>query len=107
VAQRISRERSIPDRLPAAFKWAIAIVLVGGVLVLWPRASRRETQLRAAAMTQADRALVIQRTQGALTYIGHALIEAAAHTEDAILNEAMPPLRDGLRTAKDKITNSI
>ena len=60
-----------------------------------------------AAKTQSDRVLVVQQTHEALVYIGHALLEAAAHTENAILKEAAPPLRNGFETVKNKVSHPI
>jgi uncharacterized membrane protein len=109
VAQRIARDTP-PRQLAHPFAWAIASLCVLGAITIWQWQARREAQtstMELAAKTQTDRALVVQQTQGALVYIGYALLEAAAHTENALSKEAVPPLRNGFQTVKDKITNPI
>jgi hypothetical protein len=112
VAQQISRDTRVPRPWQRPAMWVTASVLLLAVLTVWHWLPSRDTkiktaQITTAALTEADRTLVIQRTQGVLVYIGHTMIEAAAHTENAILSEAVPPLRNGFLTAKNKVTNSI
>jgi hypothetical protein len=69
-------------------------------IAFWQWHARREAE-------HAARTRVIQQTYGALAFIGQTLLEAAAHTENALLEEAVPPLRNSLETAKNKVTNPI
>jgi hypothetical protein len=107
VAERIGHRTKLTRRWPRLLPWAIASALVMVAVSAWYWPSRRDLQPTAAAEVQVDRALVIQQTQGALVYIGHALIEAAAHTESTILNQTVPPLQNAFRTLKTKVTNPL
>jgi hypothetical protein len=100
VAQRITRDQKSARPMRALFAWALSVCLLGAI-GLWQWQTHRETQ-RAA-----DRALVRQQTQQAFGYIGHALIRAAAQTENALSKEAVPPLRNSFETIKNKVTNPI
>ena len=111
VSQRVWRE-SRARRWRYRFAWVFASVVVIGALGMWVwnwEGSRKGESITAelAVPVEADRTLVLQQTQGALVFIGHALLEAAAQTENALLTEAVPPLRNGLQTAKNKVTNPI
>jgi hypothetical protein len=46
---------------------------------------------------------VARQAETALGLIGTMLLDAGAHSESAISNRAIPPLRNGLETAKNKI----
>jgi hypothetical protein len=109
VAQRIGRAPGAPVRWWQGRTWVIAgaclLVLVG--IAAWQVSLRRDARAAAVAEAQARRDLVIRQTQGALVYIGHALIEAATHTEEAVLDEALPPLRNIFQTTKSKLTKLI
>jgi anti-sigma-K factor RskA len=111
VAQRISRERTPGRSWGSSLGWAIAITCLIAAAALWPgRARRHERPLAAElaeAQARANRALVVQQTQEAFGVIGEALIRAAAHTENTLLKEAAPPLRNGFETVKNKISNPI
>jgi hypothetical protein len=79
-------------------------------VVAWQFNVRREQQLHTAelaAQAQANRALVVQQTRQAFAYIGQAVIRVAAHTENALSKEAVPPLRNSFETLKNKVTKPI
>jgi len=97
VAQRIAREKTPARSLLPAFACAAAIACLLTTVIVWQWRAHREAQ----------RALVRQQTQEAFGYIGQALIRAAAHTENALSKEAVPPLRNSFQTVKDKVTNPI
>jgi hypothetical protein len=111
VVQRISNEKTPAHSLRASFAWAASVACLLGAVALWRWQAGCRAQLlaaeRAAAQTQAHRALVVQQTQEAFGCIGQALIRAAARTENALLKEAMPPLRNGFEIVKTKVTNTI
>ena len=108
VAQRISREETPARFLRSSLAWAVSIACLLGAVALWQWQARREAQLAAAELAatdaRANRALVVQQTQEAFGYIGQALIRAAAHTENTLLREAVPPLRNGFEIVKNKVT---
>jgi len=103
VAQRISREKTPARSLRSSLAWAVSIACLLGAVALWQWQARRE----AAAQARANRALVVQQTQEAFGYIGQALIRAAAHTENALLREAVPPFRNGFEILKNKVSKPI
>jgi hypothetical protein len=110
VARRISRQSSSvrPSRSLLAGAISIACILIA--ISLWQWNVRRETQLLAAqraAQAEAERTLVAQQTQEAFSYIGGAFFRAASHTQNALLKEAVPPLRNSFETVKNKVTNPI
>jgi len=111
VAQRISRETPPARSLRPSLVWAVSIACLLGAAALWQWQARREAQVVAAELAavqaRAHRALVTEQTQEAFAYIGQALIRAAAHTEDALIKEAMPPILNGFEIVKSKVTNPI
>ena len=109
VAKRISREKVPAGSVRSSLVWAISIsCLVLAAAAVWQWQARREAQFLAAEhVARANRALVVQQTQEAFGYIGQALVRAAAQTENALLKEALPPLRNGFEIVKNKTTKPI
>jgi hypothetical protein len=66
---------------------------------------RRQPNL--TEQTALNRAQVARQAEGALGLMGSILIKASAQSEKAILKGTVPPLRNGLETAKNKIINRI
>ena len=99
VAQRIAREKGGARRLRWAWGVALLALLVG--FGGWQRQAVRQEKARG------DRMRVAEQTAGALGYVGQVLLEVAAQSQDSILKEAVPPLRDGLQTTKNKVINRI
>jgi hypothetical protein len=54
-----------------------------------------------------DSARAAQQAETALGCLGAALRDAGARSEEVILKAAVPPLRNSLQTAKNKIVNHI
>jgi hypothetical protein len=112
VAEQIPREKTPKRSLGFSVAWAISIACLISAVALWQWNVRQEAQ-RLAAKIVADRAraeralVVVQQTREAFGYIGQALLRAAAHTENVLLKEAVPPLRNGFETVKNKITDPI
>jgi hypothetical protein len=111
VAQRIAREKPRARSRRASLAWAVSIACLLSLVVYWhgqaSRHARRLATERAAAQALAQRALVVRQTQEAFGCIAQALMRAAARTENALLKEAMPPLRNGFEIVKTKVTNTI
>ncbi len=111
LTQRISREKPPTRSLRSILAWAVSIgFLLGTVVLLQWRAhheAERAAAEIAAAQARANRALVVQQTELAFAYIGKAVNRAAAHTENVLLKEAVPPLRNGFETIKNKVNNPI
>ena len=110
VARRISTQTPPPNR----FRYGIAaglvavVVLCGStVLLRWPsgRGSPRASDF--AQKDAIDRVLVAQQVEGTFAYIGQVMVDARAHSEKVILNDAVPQLRNSFETAKNKIMNRI
>ena len=111
VAERIPRQATPRPPLRSLLAAAILVTCVLVALVAWQWNVRREARLLAAEQAvihaQTERALVVQQTQQAFAYIGGAFIRAASHTQNALLKEAVPPLRNSLETVKNKVPNAI
>jgi hypothetical protein len=108
VAERIAREQDTPHPLRQVWAWGTAVLALLLALGAWQRQADRHAQKRVAeleARVRANRGRVAEQTAGALGYIGQVLLEVAAQSQDSILKEAVPPLREGLETTKNKIKN--
>jgi hypothetical protein len=81
---------------------AVAVCVIVGMMVthLLPSAATKESK-------EADRARVVRETQVAIGYFAEGLLRASAQSEKTILKEAVPPLRDGLETVKNKLSKPI
>ena len=112
VTQRISREKSSALSLRPYFASAALSAVLLGAVALWQWQSHREAMRVAVAevslkQERANRALVVQQTGDAFGYIGEAFIRAAAHTENALSKQAVPPLRNGFEVVKNKVNKPI
>ncbi len=108
VEQRLARERSMARGLRVRIGWAVAGCALVAAVAAWQTQqfqTRRAAAL--AAQTRAERARIVQQMEGALAYVGQALLQAAARTEDSLSKQAVPPLRNSLETAKNKIVNRL
>jgi hypothetical protein len=78
-------------------------------LAIWHRLSAREAQRHPdpSVVASLNRAQVVRETEGALGYIGCVLLDAGAHTEKIVLNQAVPRLRNSLTTTREKLLNHI
>jgi hypothetical protein len=101
VAQRITREKGGARRLRSAWAWGVALLALLVGFGTWQRQAVRKEKARG------DRMRIAEQTAGALGYVGQVLLEVAAQSQDSILKEAVPPLRDGLQTTKNKVINRI
>jgi hypothetical protein len=109
VARRISAQTPAPNRFryEIAAALAAAVVLCGIVLLRWPS---REGSAPAPVVVQRemiDRVQVARQVEGTFAYIGQVMVDASAHSQRVILNDAVPQLRNSFETAKDKLMNHI
>ncbi len=104
--------RRIESRSPSRRRFAIALAFASVVavccLVVW------QWQARVNARQQAElervrlaRVQVATQARDALGLIGMELVDAGAHSGKVISDRAVPPLRDSLQTAKNKIIQHI
>lgn len=114
VARRISAQASeapasaaYPRLLTTALITAALVIACG--LVIWHPSPSGPAQphLAPAAGPTLDRTQVIRQAEGTLGYIGCILLDAGSHTERIVLNQAVPPLRNSLVTAREKLINHI
>ena len=105
--RRIAVQTPPPSRFRFALSATLAVlgvVLVGGLLVRSQLNDDKPGQQLQLAELQTQRRMQIARqTETALGLIGSVLLDAGAHSETVISDRAIPPLRNGLQTAKDKI----
>jgi hypothetical protein len=105
VLGRIAAETPPPRRL----RYAIPVALAGtailcGLLVRSQLAGGNAGRQPELAEHQAHRRMQTAReAESALGFIGTVLLDAGAHSETVISDRAIPPLRNGLETAKSKI----
>lgn len=81
-----------------AWVWSVSTICLVGALLLWQRTATRQSERRAEAARQ---------TQEAFGYISMAIMRAATHTENALLKEAVPPLRDSFETVRNRVNKAI
>jgi len=108
VLDEVSRRRQA-ENVPARRQWEIAVIgalaAVVLALALWRRpAGHENSDVAPVAM---DSAQAAQQAEVALECLGVALRDAGNRSEEVILKTAVPPLRNGLQTAKNKIINHI
>jgi hypothetical protein len=107
VARRLPRHAR--SRLRIEFAVAVVAALVLSGLGLWRLPADRITHAKpnAGSPVARDSARAAQQAEVALGCLGAALRNAGARSEEVILKTAVPPLRNSLQTAKNKITNHI
>jgi hypothetical protein len=105
IAGRARAPRGFRPAVPWALAGALALLLLGG-LAMWYRPAResRGPSARPAELAGLDRMRLARQTEGALGIIGGILRDAGAHSEKVILERAVPPLRNSLQTARNKIS---
>ena len=107
AVRRIAAETPPPSRLhyavPATLVLA-GVVLLCGLLVRSHLTGDNAGQQRQWVEQQTQRRIQVARqAETALGLIGSVLLDAGAQSETVISDRAIPPLRNGLQTAKDKI----
>lgn len=109
VARSISAQKSPPNR----FRYGIAaamgvfVVLCAIAFLRWPTGGDAQRASEVAPKQDIDRAQIAQQVEGTFAYIGQVMVDARAHSEKVILNDAVPQLRNSFETAKNKIINRI
>jgi hypothetical protein len=106
VARRIPRRAPSPLRLKIAVA-AIAAAVALAALSRWPADRNTRPQLNSGTPVAVDSAQAARQAKLALECIGAVLRDAGARSEKVILQEAVPPLRNSLQTAENKIPTHI
>lgn len=109
VASRIARRpRPIHQFLFRGLGFAGCVAALLTILAVWHRPNRvPEGPSQAVIRSQADQVRVAEEAGMALSYIGNVLMEAGEHTENILLDEAFPPLRNGFEAATKSIKNRL
>lgn len=109
VERQISQKESPPIRLRLALFCAVAgFVLVGCLSVwLWQGNENARPQATLVEHPKPDRAQAANQAEDALALMGSVLLEASAHSEKIISDRAVPPLRNSIETARNKIIHRI
>jgi CO/xanthine dehydrogenase Mo-binding subunit len=85
-----------------------ALALVCGVSVWrWHAGEKARQQAALAEQTARERIQIARQAEGALGLIGSVLADAGAHSEKVIYDRAVPPLRNSLQTANNKIIHDM
>jgi hypothetical protein len=96
-------ELGLPNAIPVTLALAGAVLLCGLLVHSRLTGDPPAQQPQLVEHEAQSRILVARQAATALDLIGAALLDAGAHSETAISNRAIPPLRNGLQTAKNKI----
>lgn len=109
VARRRARRPTPPRRLrTASAVAAVCIVALLAAVMVWRRPNRDAVSPSQAFVShRAQQVRVAEEAAAALGYIGNVLLEAAKHTQNTLLHEAIPPLRSGFEAAGKTIENKI
>jgi hypothetical protein len=107
VARRLPRPA--PSRFRIGFAVSVAAVVVLGGLALWRWPADRFTREKPDAVSPVamDSARAAQQAGVAFECLGAALRDAGDRAEGIILKSAVPPLRNSLQTAKNKLIDPI
>jgi type VI protein secretion system component VasK len=109
VRGRIAARESSPRRLRLATSLAFAALVLVCCLSVWRwhAAENARQQAQLAQRTMLARAQVTDQAAAALRLVGGALLDAGARSEKVISDRAVPPLRNSLELAKNKIIHPI
>jgi len=109
VGRRISNQRPSPGRLRLSpYLAALGLVLVY-CLALWrwqPEESARR-QAKVIGNPRPDSAQIASQAEASLALMGNILLSAGVRSQEVILQQAVPPLRDSLQSAKNKIIQHL
>ncbi len=113
IFEWVAQRRACRAARRSRFRMASAVAAVGlatllAVVLVWRRSNREAVSLsQESAPNRAQQVRVAEEAVAALAYIGNVLREAGEHTQNILLNEAVPPLRSGVqavgKTTKNKI----
>src|SRR5262249_49085618 len=92
-----------PFRYAVSTATATLLILCGLVVWRWPQSRNTEPRPPLAQPARVERARVIAQAEGALGYVGNALLRAGARSEIALNKQAVPQLRNRFESATDKI----
>ena len=107
VARRLPRPAPSLLRMKFAVAVFAAVVLGGLALWRWPADRITREQPNAAFPVAMDSARAARQAGVAFECLSAALRDAGARSEEIILKTAVPPLRNSLQSAKNKIINPI
>lgn len=107
VERQIAQKKSAPLRLRLALLGAVAGLVFCLSMWLWQRNENARLQAALLEQRKAERALVANQAEQALALVGSELLHVGAHSEKIISDRAVPPLRNSIETAKNKITHSM
>ena len=107
VERQISK--SAPIRLRLALFCAVAGFVLVGCLIIWLWQVNKNARPRVALVEhpKPDRAQVANEAEIALSLMGSVLLDASAHSEKIISDRAVPPLRNSIEIARNKIVHRI
>lgn len=104
AGQKIAAQKSLSAPLRYSLPFALAGAALLGALLLRSHLTGGNTRHQAKlAAQQARQVQLARQTETALGLIGAVLLDARAHSENAISDHAIPPLRNGLQTARNKL----
>lgn len=114
VIEAITRSRQVERRSqlpwPARFSFGLGLILVVTLTVLgvrhWAPPSPATDQAPVVVQSEVN-ARVVSEAYYSLAYIGQALLKAGKSGGQIIVDEAFPPLKDGIRSTKETVINKL
>jgi len=106
VERQISQEKSAPSRLRFALG-AVAALVVVACLSMWLQQGDQTVLTPMPVAPKPDNAMVANQAETALTFVGSELLHAGAHSEMIISDRAVPPLRNSIEIARNKIIHPM
>jgi len=111
VERQISKSAPIRLRLRLALFGAVAGFVLVGCLIIWlwqvNESARPRPQVALVEHPKPNRAQVANQAEFALGFMGSVLLDASAHSEKIISDRAVPPLRNSIEIARNKIIHQI
>jgi hypothetical protein len=109
VRKRAAALAPAPKRFRLAISGVTAVLALWCGLVIWRWQGERTagSQRQSRAAVARERAQLALQTAAALEFVGATLVEAGQRSENAILTQAVPPLRNSLETASKKTINRL
>lgn len=110
TARRISAQAPPPRPYRFAIGAAFAgLALLYCLAILQPSTPliTRQPSKEARSPAPADRAQTTLQAKAALAFIGRVLVDAGERSQKTIFDQAVPPLRNSIDTAKEKTINHI
>ena len=108
IAESLQSERRRQQTWSARVRFGLGGVLVASIVVLGVRHWAPPAPDSAPVVVQSEvNTRVVNEAYYSLAYIGQALLRAGKSGGQIIMDEAFPPLKDGIRSTKETVLNKL